>query len=189
MGFDFDAITGHAAGISDEELNRVREAAQATPYARDIGRSTGGAGLHLYVHLDCIPTANHTEHAAVARAVMAKMSRDAGFDFKGNVDCVGGILWIWSRRATAENGGLTCIKAATQVLTESDIGEWRDSRVKPSQPVRPAVPVRSAIEEDEDHKRIIAAYRQPYGETQLPDAEPTVATADTRRYGNEFTPN
>jgi hypothetical protein len=34
VGFDFDSITGHAAGVgvSDEELHRVSEAAQALPY-------------------------------------------------------------------------------------------------------------------------------------------------------------
>jgi len=153
VGFDFDSITGHATGVgvTDEELHRVKEAAKGLAYV-EARRSTGGAGLHLYVHLDRIPTANHTEHAAVARAVLGKMSRDAGFDFKASVDCFGGILWLWSRRATSENQGLALLKPATAVLTEADIAEWRTP---------PAVDaVRPAVEEDDDHWRIIAAYRQ-----------------------------
>ena len=151
VGFDFDSITGHAAGICDEELNRVREAAKALPYV-EVRRSTSGNGLHLYVMLDCIPTANHTEHSAVARAVLGKMSRDAEFDFKDAVDCVGGNMWFWSRRATPENQGLTLIKASTQELTESDIGAWRF--------VSAADAAHPAVEEDEDHGRILEACRK-----------------------------
>jgi hypothetical protein len=68
LGFDFDSLTGHAAGVgvSDDELKRVSEAAQALPYV-EVRKSTGGNGLHLYVYFneDGVPTANHTEHAAL----------------------------------------------------------------------------------------------------------------------------
>jgi len=48
VGFDFDSIVGHAAGVgvSKDQLDKVREAAQALPYV-EARKSTGGAGLHL----------------------------------------------------------------------------------------------------------------------------------------------
>lgn len=75
-GYDFDHISSHAKGIglSDEDLQRVKDAACALPYV-EVRRSTGGAGVHLYVYFDDegIPTENHTEHAAVARCVLGMM--------------------------------------------------------------------------------------------------------------------
>src|SRR4029079_13432311 len=90
-GFDFDSVVGHAdgVGISDDDLNQVRERASVLPYV-EVRKSTGGSGLHFYVLLNAIPTANHTEHAALARAVLAKLSSDAGFDFAAHVDACGG---------------------------------------------------------------------------------------------------
>lgn len=124
VGFDFDAITGHAAGvgISDDELAAVRDKACALPWV-EVRKSTGGAGLHLYVFVD-VETANHTEHAAVARAVLARMTSETGFDFARHVDCCGGNLWIWRRGLTADHPGLSLIKAATETL--GDIPNWRD---------------------------------------------------------------
>ena len=51
VGFDFDSITGHAkgVGISEEELERVKEAAEDLPYV-EVRKSTGGGGIHLYVY-------------------------------------------------------------------------------------------------------------------------------------------
>ena len=51
-----------------------------------VRKSTGGNGIHLYVFLPDVPTANHTEHAALARAVLGQMSALVGFDFKAKVD-------------------------------------------------------------------------------------------------------
>jgi hypothetical protein len=123
VGFDFDSITGHAAGVgvSDEELHRVSEAAQALPYV-EVRRSTGGNGLHLYVYFDDsgIPTANHTEHAALGRAVLGMMSSETGFDFARQIDVCGGNMWIWHRKMNAENQGLKLLKPAEKVLSISD---------------------------------------------------------------------
>lgn len=129
VGFDFDAICGNShlqSGISQEELDRVRAAAQSIPWV-ETRRSTGGGGLHLRVHLGAgIPTANHTEHAALGRAILGLMSRETGFDFLSRVDpaACGGNLWIWHRKVTAENRGLELITPATDV---PDVPEnWRD---------------------------------------------------------------
>jgi hypothetical protein len=129
-GFDFDAITGHAAGVglSPEQLEEVRQAAMALPYV-EVRRSTGGKGIHLYVHFDGegIPTANHTEHAALARCVLAMMSSETGFDFASQIDCCGSILWIWHRKLNAAHQGLGLVKAAAKRLSESDLPDnWKD---------------------------------------------------------------
>lgn len=129
VGFDFDAITGHAAGIgiADEELRRVREAAEALPYVQ-VRRSTGGAGIHLYVFLDAIPTANHTEHAALARCILGMMASEVGFDFASQIDACGGNMWLWHRKMTKENNGLSLLKPHTKTLTVDDLpSNWRDN--------------------------------------------------------------
>lgn len=130
VGFDFDTITGHAkgVGVTDEELQRVREKAEALPYV-EVRRSTGGKGLHLYVLFDDegIPTANHTEHAAVGRCVLGMMTAEVGFDFSSAIDACGGNMWIWRRDITRETQGLALLKAATKVLSLSDLpANWRD---------------------------------------------------------------
>jgi hypothetical protein len=130
IGFDFDSITGHAkgVGITHDELQRVFEAAKAIPYV-ETRRSTGGKGWHLYVYFDeeGIPTANHTEHAALARCILAMMSSEAGFDFAAQVDCCGGVMWLWHRKMTPENQGLALVKPATKVLSVTDLpANWRD---------------------------------------------------------------
>lgn len=125
VGFDFDSITGHAAGVgvTKDELLKIQEAATALPYV-EVRRSTGGSGLHLYVPLE-VPTANHNEHAALARAVLGVISRDAGFDFSAQIDCCGSVLWLWHRKMTPENGGLMLLKAAEPPYI-SVPDTWRD---------------------------------------------------------------
>jgi len=114
VGFDFDSIAGHVAGvgISDTELDQIRKRAGQIPWVQ-VRRSTGGSGLHLYVFFDpdALPsTENHHVHAAAARAVLGRMSREVGFDFAPHVDVCGGNMWIWARRVTPETMGLAVIK-------------------------------------------------------------------------------
>ena len=127
VGFDFDTITGHAAGvgITDAELRDVQEVASSFDFV-EVRRSTGGGGIHLYVLLDAIPTANHNEHAALARAVLGMLSSESGFDFAAQVDACGGNMWIWHRKAW-KSDGLSLIKAAERSLTVEDLPlNWRD---------------------------------------------------------------
>ena len=123
VGFDFDAITGHAAGvgIGDDELAAVKEKASAIPWVQ-VRRSTGGKGLHLYVYLD-VPTENHTIHAALARCVLGLMSAETGFDFARHVDCCGGNLWLWRRNLP--EGGLSLLKNHEHELVDLPVN-WRD---------------------------------------------------------------
>jgi hypothetical protein len=128
VGFDFDSITSHAkgAGIEDAALEQIKEAVSALPYV-EVRHSTGGAGLHLYVYVDGVPTANHTEHAALARCILGMMSSAAGFDFASQIDCCGHVMWVWARKMSAENRGLEIIKQATQVLSVADLPvNWKD---------------------------------------------------------------
>ena len=124
VAFDFDSLTFHAkgVGVTDEELEKVKLAAEALPYV-ETRKSTGGGGIHLYVYFDAagVPTKNHTEHAALARCVLGMMSSDTGFDFASAIDCCGGIMWIWATKMTAENGGLSLIHPASKELSVSDL--------------------------------------------------------------------
>ncbi len=128
VGFDIDSLLSHAAGvgISDEELEKVKTKATTLPYI-EVRRSTGGSGLHLYVYLDNIPTKNHTEHAALARCILGMMSSETGFNFSNQIDCCGGVMWIWHRKLTKENNGLQVIKPSEKILTIDDLpSNWKD---------------------------------------------------------------
>jgi hypothetical protein len=128
VAFDVDSIIGHAAGvgISDENLEKVKQVAGSLPYV-EVRKSTGGGGLHLYVYLDGIPTANHTEHAALARAILGMLSSETGFDFSSQIDACGQIMWVWHKKMTAGNSGLSVIKPAEKILTINDLpSNWRD---------------------------------------------------------------
>jgi hypothetical protein len=166
VAFDFDAITDHAKGLSPEELARVKQAAAALSYA-EIRNSTGGKAIHLYVYFDAagITTANHGEHAALARCVLAKMSRDVGFDFQAKIDVCGGVMWIWHRKMTAENQGLAIIKAATQTLTEADLpADWREHIEKPAKEKKELTPrARHPVDDDYIRNGDIAALLRDLG--------------------------
>jgi len=130
VAYDFDAITGHAkgVGISEEMLAQIKERAKADPTA-EIRLSTGGAGLHIYKFFDGdgIPTANHNEHAALARCILGQMSELVGFDFASQIDACGHIMWLWHRKLTRENRGLSLLKAAERNLTIADLPpNWLD---------------------------------------------------------------
>ena len=102
FGYDFDSIIGHApgTGVSDEDLEAVKKGRLGQSLGWKSARARGGGGLHLYA-LCCdegIPTANHTEHAALGRAILEKMAVIAGFNFSKKLDVCGGNMWIWHRK-------------------------------------------------------------------------------------------
>lgn len=109
IGFDFDSITNHKAGLSQDEMQIVLASAMSIPYA-NIYKSTSGKGYHIYIFFEQpFKSNNHTEHAAVARAMLNVLSVDAGFDFASSVDCMGGVLWVWHRK-TGNSDGLSLVK-------------------------------------------------------------------------------
>ncbi len=125
VAYDFDAIVGHSdkheATLSDAEIEEVTMAACEIPWVT-VRKSTSGNGLHLYVLLDSIETANHTEHAALARSILSKMSATTGFDFNSKVDNCGGNMWVWHKRQAED--GYEVIKQGI-VLADIPIN-WRD---------------------------------------------------------------
>jgi hypothetical protein len=128
LGFDFDALTGHAkgVGINEDALKEVQRQAEELPYV-EVRKSTGGKGIHLYVYVDEIPTQNHTEHAALARCILGMMSSETMFDFAGQLDCCGGVMWLWHRKLTPENQGLALVKPAEKILGVNDLpSNWKD---------------------------------------------------------------
>lgn len=122
VGFDFDSLIGHKVGLSNDELVRIRKLVEEVPWIT-VRKSTSGKGLHLYVFLDPpIPTVNHTEHAALARAILGLLSARVGVQLQTKVDVCGGILWIWHRRMSPD--GYALIRAG---LPLSDVPvNWRD---------------------------------------------------------------
>lgn len=126
VAFDFDAIVGHSEAhekkLTDEQLEDVKKATVGIDWVT-IRKSTSGRGLHLYVTLDAVPTANHNEHAALARSILGKMSALAGYDFVSQVDACGGNMWVWHRKMK-DTDGLEIIKQGG-TLKEIPMN-WRD---------------------------------------------------------------
>lgn len=117
VGFDYDSITGHAKGVglADDDLKALQEKCAGIPEVLML-TSTGGKGIHIYFEFDPanLPnTKNHKEHAALALACLADLSRRVGFDFQAGLDVGGGVMWIWARKMTADNHGLTILKDNT----------------------------------------------------------------------------
>lgn len=147
VAFDFDSITGHSenhtAKLTADELQAVQKAACSIPWVT-VRKSTAGQGLHLYVFLNNIPTATHTEHAALGRAILGKMSAEIGFDFTSKVDACGGNMWVWHRKLKSTDG-LAIIKKGN-TLTKIP-ANWKDHLVVTQGKRRKNLP--SYIEEPE----------------------------------------
>lgn len=154
VAYDFDAIVGHsdrhAKKLTDKELEGITEQLKRIPFTT-LRLSTSGKGLHLYVFLDDVPTSNHTEHAALARAVLSMLSGMVGYDFTTRVDICGGNMWVWHRKmyesfsATKDgvlfgqrNNGLKLIKEGEK-LREIP-ANWRDHTPVISRTAKVSVP-------------------------------------------------
>jgi len=124
-GFDFDAITGHSdkhnTKLSEQELGEIIKRVHDIPYVT-VRRSTSGSGLHLYVFLEPINTANHNEHAALARYILGKLSVETSYNFESKVDALGGILWQWHKKMIGTDG-LKLIKEGGKLGGIPD--DWR----------------------------------------------------------------
>lgn len=122
VAYDFDSIANHQQGLTAEELQETQDRAMAIPWI-SVRKSTSGKGFHLYVFLPGVPTENHTEHAALARAILGMLSAKTGFDFKSKVDACGGNMWVWHRKMKGTDG-LTLVKKGA---TLTDIPpNWKD---------------------------------------------------------------
>jgi hypothetical protein len=121
VGFDLDHVAYHeGTGISADELQKAKQAACGLDYV-EVRNSTR-TGTHLYVHLDEVPTADRSEHIALARHVLSVMTRDSGYPFSASVDACGVVLWVYHRHASPD--GYKLINAASRSFT--DVDGWRD---------------------------------------------------------------
>lgn len=175
VAFDFDAVTGHSEKhqriASQEDLNRIRESVSELPWVT-VRYSTSGKGLHLYVMLEPVPTNNHTEHAALARAILSQMSGLVGYDFESKVDICGGNMWVWHRKMRGTRG-LKIIKQGSKL--EKPPEKWqqhinvtrgRNAKVKHNLPDDGSIPEiidrfesltskRSRVPLDDEHKKLV----------------------------------
>ena len=153
VAYDFDALVGHSARhtkkLTPEELTEIRKLACEIPWVT-VRQSTGGHGLHLYVHLGVeVATANHAEHAALAKAILAQMSALVGYDFAASVDTCGSNIWIWHQKFEANrDAGLKLIKSGD--LLEQIPINWRDHIQAAASRVRSRVKVGFINEQELD---------------------------------------
>ncbi len=127
VAFDFDAIVGHsekhANKLTDMELREVEQAVADIPWVT-VRSSTSGSGLHLYVFLETPePTKTHTEHAALARAILGNMSAITGKNLSTKVDACGQNMWVWHRKMEGTSG-LTITKKGS-LLSKVPVN-WKD---------------------------------------------------------------
>jgi hypothetical protein len=172
LGYDFDAILGHSekhkAKLTNDQLEAVKEAAQKIDWVT-IGRSSSGKGLHIYVFLEGVETSNHDEHAALARAVLGKLSALVGFDFTSKVDICGGNMWVWHRKCVGNNG-FELLKQGS-IMPNSEVpANWREHikvvtrkrRKNLPQDINALTPLEELsgqhphIELDEEHKKLVS---------------------------------
>lgn len=127
VAFDFDAITGHAEKhqrkLTDAELEDLQKLLNGIDWIT-LRRSTSGSGIHVYVFLEPVYTKNHTEHAALARSILGKISALTKTTLETKVDVCGQNMWVWHRKMTKENQGLVLLKSGTK-LTDIPIN-WKD---------------------------------------------------------------
>jgi hypothetical protein len=123
VAFDFDSIVNHKKALSDEEIQSLITKSLIVDWVT-LRKSTSGHGIHLYVFLPDVPTRNHNEHAALARAILGSLSAVTGFDFSSKVDICGGNMWVWHRKMTPENGGLTLVHQGK--ILQSYPKNWKD---------------------------------------------------------------
>ncbi len=170
VAYDFDAILGHSekhvAKLTSEQLAAVQKAAHDLEWVT-IRKSSSGKGLHLYVFVPDVPTANHHEHAALARAILGIMSGLAGFDFQSKVDICGGNMWVWHRKCEG-NDGFELIKPGRPMLDNEIPPNWRDHVKVVTRKRRKNLPQdldsnfeglagqRPHTPLDEDHKKLLA---------------------------------
>ena len=125
LAYDFDSIIGHTGSKAlntRAEIQEIAKTASEIPWVT-VRTSTSGSGLHLYVELDpVIPTANHNEHAALARAILGAMSASTGFDFSAKIDVCGGNMWVWHRKM--KDDGLRVTKQGYPL--DEIPANWRD---------------------------------------------------------------
>lgn len=126
VAFDFDAMCGHSEAhtkkMTADELLELQRVVRDIPWVT-VRKSTSGKGLHLYVFLVPTPTQNHTEHAALARAILSMMSAHTGYNFTDKVDICGGNMWVWHRKMIGTDG-LKLLKVGEKLVNIPE--NWKE---------------------------------------------------------------
>lgn len=177
VAYDFDAMMGHSEKhtkkLTDAQLQEIQKTVTDLPFVT-IRRSTSGKGIHLYVMLEPVPTANHTEHAALARSILSYISGITGYPFTDKVDIAGGNMWVWHRKNYNQdkslNDGLSLVRQGGLFPASKIPPNWRDhlavitrksNRVTPNfEGILPEIfeelsGQRSKVKLDEDHRKLI----------------------------------
>ncbi len=125
VGYDFDSIVTHKKGLTQDNLTELEKKCISTPWVTLL-RSTSGKGIHLYLFFNKpFPTKNHTEHAAIARALLSTLTIEIGFNFSASVDTVGSVLWCYHRKQEGTEG-LTYIKEGKQFSVLDIPKNWKE---------------------------------------------------------------
>jgi hypothetical protein len=169
VAFDFDDISSHKGkALTKEELAELVDIASQVPWVT-IRKSTSGRGIHLYAFINDYPTQTHTEHAALARSILGKLSATTGYNFSAKVDVCGNNMWVWHRK-TGTGDGLSVIRKG-EGFVDVPIN-WRDhltvvtnkrSRILPKKIEESNTDnifaqlcgQRSKIKLDEEHKKLL----------------------------------
>jgi hypothetical protein len=124
VAYDFDDIISHKSGLTTDQLILIQEESSKVPWVT-LRKSTGGNGLHLYVFIENPPSTNtHTEHQAVARAILGQLAAETGYNFINKVDVCGGNMWVWHRKMSTRNNGLKLIQQGVY-LNNAPLN-WKD---------------------------------------------------------------
>ena len=125
VGFDFDSIVNHKqAGLEESELEEIKNLVSDIPWVTLL-KSTSGEGLHIYIHLEPVATETHTEHAALARAILSLLSAEVGCNLNNSVDICGGILWVYHRKQQGTEG-FSLLKEGNLLPTSLIPKNWKD---------------------------------------------------------------
>lgn len=161
VGFDFDSVVGHAKGLTDNELEEIKNRVKEVPWIT-IRRSKSGRGLHLYVSFASpVGTNNHKEHAALAKSILAQLSGLLKFDFSSKVDVAGHVLWIWHRDGNIAKRSFELIK---QGIPLRDVPvNWQDylitKRTAPAlvgnKELQDLISKTKKVELDDDHRKLL----------------------------------
>lgn len=166
VAFDFDSLIGHSSGLTDNELQKVKNIAAQLDYVQ-IRKSTSGKGLHLYVFLDDdISVNNHNEHAAIARSILSRICADTGYDFQSKVDTCGGNMWVWHRKMVGTHGLELVKQTKTKVKIPVNWQDHLDVITKRRHKIRPTfIPEDNTTEQDDFEALLGQANRIPLDDT------------------------
>lgn len=163
VGFDFDSLVGHKQGLTNDELEEIKRTLAKIPYIT-LCYSTGGVGLHPYVRCNIPGVTTHTEHAAVARAILGKICIQSGLNLEAKVDTLGGNMWVYHTRMVGQ--GFKLIKEGE---IYDDVLQWKNyiDRVSPGRLIPKTtsskgqlLAAKNTISLDDTHRKLLAWFER-----------------------------